>query len=130
MNPDQCKFHRISLTKSYFCVTKIHNSSLLTLWQTWNCWRRKIKPNCDQSFLKLKITSKSGYTTLSASLMNEAVSIRVKQESTKTNVSRMRKKQTHPLTFSGFKRRIDWFDATSREIHQYSTSNWIQQWSV
>ena len=37
--------------------------------------------------------------------MNEAVSIGVKQESTKTNVSRMRKKQTHPLTFSGFKKK-------------------------
>ena len=36
--------------------------------------------------------------------MNEAVSIRVKQRKTKTNVSRMRKKQTHLLTFSGFKK--------------------------
>ena len=36
--------------------------------------------------------------------MNKLVSTRLKQESTKMNVSRMRKKQTPPLTFSGFKK--------------------------
>ena len=56
------------------------------------------------NFCKLKITSKSDYLRFSASLMNEAVSVRVKQESKKTNVSRMTKKQTHPLIFSGFKK--------------------------
>ena len=37
--------------------------------------------------------------------MNELASRRLKQESTKTNVSRMREKQTHPLIFSGFKKK-------------------------
>ena len=78
-----------------------------TLWQTWNYWWRKIKLKCDQSFWKLKIISKSGYTRFSASLLNDVVSVRVKQESTMTNVSKMRKKQTHPLTFSGSKKSID-----------------------
>ena len=36
--------------------------------------------------------------------MNELVSTRLKQKSTKTKVSRMREKQTHPLTFSEFKK--------------------------
>ena len=36
--------------------------------------------------------------------MNDVVSIRTKQESRKTNVLRMRKKQMQPLTFSGFQK--------------------------
>ena len=92
------------LANRYFCVTKINNPSLLTSRRTWNCWRKTVKPNCNQSLWKAKLTAKSGYTRLSASLMNEAVSIRVKQESTITNVSRMGKKHTHPLIFSGIKK--------------------------
>ena len=70
MNPYQCKFYRICLTKPYFCVTKIHNPSLLTLWQTWNCWRRKIKPNCDQSFQKIDNNIKKRLHTI-FSILNE-----------------------------------------------------------
>ena len=65
---------------------------------------KKTNPKCDQNFWKLKITSRSDYTQFSAYLVSELVSIRVKQENTKMNVSRMRKKQTHPLTFLGLKK--------------------------
>ena len=57
-------------------------------------------------FLEIETNIKSVYTRFSTSLMNDAISKRVKQESTKTNVSRMRKKKTHPLSFSGFKKSI------------------------
>ena len=43
---------------------------------------KKIKPKSDQSFWKLKITSKSDYTQYSAYLMNDLVSTRLKQVST------------------------------------------------
>ena len=59
MNPYQCHFHRNKLTNPYYSLTKIHSLSLLTLWRTWNCWRQKIKPKCDQNIWKLKITSKT-----------------------------------------------------------------------
>ena len=105
--PNQCQFPQSNLANPYFCVSKIHNPTLLTLWRTWNCLPKKLKPKCDQSFWKLTITAKSSTTRFSASLMNKAVSTRAKQEIKKTNVSRMRKKQTRSLTFSGFKK-LNW----------------------
>ena len=94
MNQYQCQSHPICLINPYFYVTKIHNHSLLTLWLTWNCWRRKIKLNCDQSFWKLKTTPKSGYTRFSASLRNEDKYIADEEETdTSTHFLRSEKNQ-------------------------------------
>ena len=65
---------------------------------------KKTKGRCDQSFLKLRITSKRNYLWFSRFLTNKTNSIKWKQNSTKTNVLRTRKKRLHLVISSGFRK--------------------------
>ena len=109
-----------------------YNTSLLNFLQTRICWLKRIKLKCNPTIWKMKKHQKAQTRlhTIFSILMKDAVSIKVKQDKPKTNVSRMRKKQTYPLTSQDSEKSFDWFIATSRVIHHYSTSIWIQQWSV
>ena len=92
------------LDKPIFLSDKDPQSLIIDFVANLELLAKKIKTEMRSNFWKLKTTSKSDYTQFLAYLMNEIVSTRLKQESTKTNVSRMREKQTHPLTFPGFKK--------------------------
>ena len=61
---------------------------------------------CSSSWIVISLINFTKNSQLLAYLMNELVSTRLKQQSTKTNVSMMKEKQTHPLTFSGLKNRL------------------------
>ena len=106
MNVNQCQFPRLYLANPYFCV-KDPQSHIIDFVVNLELLAEKIKAEKRSKFQEIEINSKSSYTRFSASLMKKAVSTRAKQESKKTYVSRMRKKQTHPLTFSGFKK-LNW----------------------
>ena len=93
------------LEKFIFLCAKNPQSIIIDFVANMELLAAKIKRRYDQYFLRMKTRSKRGNTQF---LMKEAFSIKVRQENTTTNVSRMMKKQTHPLTFSGFKK-ISWF---------------------
>ena len=61
------------LDKPFFYVIKIHNPSLLTLWQTWNCWRRKSIAEMRSKFVEIENNIKKRLHTI-FSILNERVS--------------------------------------------------------
>ena len=65
----QCQFYSTYLKNLYFCVKKIHNPLLLTLWHTWNCWRRK-KAEMRSKFLEIENNIKKHLHTI-LNILNE-----------------------------------------------------------
>ena len=54
----------------FFYVIKIHNPSLLTLWQTWNCWQRKSIAEMRSKFVEIENNIKKRLHTI-FSILNE-----------------------------------------------------------
>ena len=124
MNPLQCQSHSVYMKIPYYVWQRVQLSLIFKFVANLGLLVKKAKMRSKNLKKEKKHRKVAAYNFQRSQRTNGFY--KKKQDSSRTVILRTRKK----LTFSGFRKSIDWFKATSREIQQNITSIWNQQWSV